>query len=81
MKRYHLAIFLFICLYSCNARIDKHLNIYITDTAKYEGICDSTGKYVPNSDTTFIYSKTGRVDGTGKIKFGNEVVQKNRNTH
>jgi hypothetical protein len=63
---------------SYTARLDKNLNISIADTAKYEGICDSNGDYLPNTDTTYIYSKSGKVKDNGIITFGNELLQKNK---
>ena len=53
---------------SSTAFINKDLSIYMADTAYYEGMCDTAGNYSPNSDSTFIYSKTGSVDKSGKIK-------------
>jgi hypothetical protein len=64
---------------SYTAQIDKGFSIYIADTLKYDGMCDSTGNYAPDSDSTFIYSKTGQVNKTGVIKLGEEQVQRNRN--
>jgi hypothetical protein len=61
---------------SSSARIDKNLSIYLADTAYYEGMCDSAGNYSPNSDSTFIYSKTGSIDKTGKIKMSAELEQR-----
>jgi len=61
------------CSYSALIRNDY--SIYLADTTKYEGICDSVGKYLPNSDSTFINSKIGQVDKRGNVKLGLEVRQ------
>ncbi len=61
---------------SNSARIDNKLSIKLSDTAHYEGMCDSAGNYSPNSDSTFIYSKTGVIDKGGIIKMGEEVEQR-----
>ena len=55
------------CSYS--ALIGQDFSIYIGDTAKYDGVCDNSGDYLPDSDSTFINSKLGRFDKTGRIKF------------
>jgi hypothetical protein len=66
------------CSYS--ALIKKDFSIYIADTAKYEGICDSLGNYSPNSDSTFINSKTGKIDKSGNIKLEAETRQSIKNS-
>jgi len=60
---------------SYTAQINKDLDIYIADTLKYEGMCDSTDNYKPNSDSTFIFAKRGRVDKSGTITLGEEATQ------
>jgi len=61
---------------SYTAQINKDLGIYIADTVKYEGMCDSADNITPNSDSTFIYAKRGQVDKTGTIKLGEEATQR-----
>ena len=66
------------CSYS--VIIKKDYSIYLADTLKYEGTCDSLGNYLPNSgDSTFINSKTGLVDKSGNIKVDPEKVQRFKN--
>lgn len=60
---------------SSTAHIGKDLSIYIADTVYYEGMCDSTGKYTAG-DSTFIYSKAGSIDKSGKIKMSEELEQR-----
>ncbi len=64
------------CSYS--AKISKDLNIYIADTLKYEAICDKLGKFLPNSDSTFIYSKTGKIDNNGMIIMSEEKIERKK---
>jgi len=66
------------CSYS--ALIRKDFSIYLADTAKYEGICDSLGNYLPNSDSTFVNSKIGLVDKNGFIKLDKEKRQATKNS-
>ena len=66
------------CSYS--ALIKKDFSIYIADTAKYEGMCDSLGNYLPNNDSTFINSKTGKIDKSGNIKLDAETRQRIKNS-
>lgn len=65
------------CSYS--ALIQKDYSIYLADTAKYEGICDNFGNYLPNSDSTFVISKIGFIDKNGVIKLKNEKRQATKN--
>jgi hypothetical protein len=60
---------------SNSARIDKNFSIYLADTVYYEGTCDSAGNYT-TGDSTFIYSKTGSIDKSGKIKMSEELEQR-----
>ena len=60
---------------SNSARIGKNLSIYLADTAYYEGACDSAGNFAAG-DSTFIFSKTGSIDKTGKIKMSEELEQR-----
>ncbi|OQP65262.1 hypothetical protein A3860_16460 [Niastella vici] len=60
---------------SYTAQIDKDLRVYIADTLKYDGMCDSTGNYKPDSDSTFVFAKRGQVDEAGTIKLGEEATQ------
>jgi hypothetical protein len=66
------------CSYS--ALIRKDFSLYIADTAKYEGMCDSVGNYSPNSDSTFINSKIGKIDKSGNIKLNAETRQRIKNS-
>lgn len=66
------------CSYS--ALIRKDHSIYLADTAKYEGICDSLGNYLPNSDSIFINSKIGLIDKNGFIKLEKEIRQATKNS-
>lgn len=66
------------CSYS--AVIRKDYSIYLADTAKYEGVCDSLGNYFPDSDTTFINSKNGLVDKSGSIILEKEIKQAIKNS-
>jgi hypothetical protein len=61
------------CSYA--AHIDKDLSIYIADTSRYEGMCDSAGNYIVG-DSTFIFSRTGSIDKNGKIKMSEELEQR-----
>jgi hypothetical protein len=65
---------------SSSALIRKDFSIYLADTAKYEGICDSLGNYIPNSDSTFVNSKIGHVDKNGFIKLDKEQRQATKNS-
>lgn len=60
---------------SSAARIDKDLSIYIADTSRYEGQCDSAGNYIAG-DSTFIFSRTGSIDKNGKVKMNDEIEQR-----
>jgi hypothetical protein len=60
---------------SSAARIDKNFSIYIADTSRYEGMCDSAGNYIPG-DSTFIFSRTGSIDKNGKVKMNDEIEQR-----
>jgi hypothetical protein len=60
---------------SSAAHIDKDLSIYIADTSRYEGMCDSAGNYIVG-DSTFIFSRTGSIDKNGKIKMSEELEQR-----
>lgn len=60
---------------SSAARIDKDLSIYIADTSRYEGMCDSAGNYT-TGDSTFIFSKTGSINKNGIIKMNEEQEQR-----
>ena len=66
---------------SYTAQINKDLGIYIADTLKYEGMCDSADHFNPNSDSTFIFAKTGQVDRSGTIKLGEETTQRFKGIH
>jgi len=60
---------------SSAAHIDKNLSIYIADTSRYEGMCDSAGNYI-EGDSTFIFSKTGSINKSGIIKMNEEREQR-----
>jgi hypothetical protein len=60
---------------SSAAHIEKDLSIYIADTSRYEGMCDSAGNYIVG-DSTFIYSRTGSINKDGTIKMNEEVEQR-----
>lgn len=60
---------------SSAAHIDKNLSIYIADTSRYEGMCDSAGNYI-EGDSTFIFSKTGSINKSGIIKMNEEQEQR-----
>lgn len=60
---------------SSAARIDKDLTIYIADTSRYEGQCDSAGNYIAG-DSTFIFSRTGSIDKSGRVKMNDEIEQR-----
>lgn len=60
---------------SSTADIDKDLSIYIADTSRYEGMCDSAGNYIVG-DSTFIYSKTGSINKSGIITMNEEREQR-----
>lgn len=60
---------------SYTAHIDKNASIYIADTVRYEGSCDSAGNYTAG-DSTFIFSKTGHIDKKGTIKMSEEKAQR-----
>ena len=66
------------CSYS--ALIKKDYSIYLADTAKYQGICDSLGNFLPNSDSMFVNSKNGLVDKNGYIKLDKEKRQATKNS-
>lgn len=66
------------CSYS--ALLRKNLSIYLADTAKYKGICDSLGNFLPNSKTTFINSISGNIDSSGKIKLDKEKKEEIKNS-
>jgi hypothetical protein len=60
---------------SFTAHIEKDFSIYIADTSRYEGTCDSSGNYI-EGDSTFIYSKTGSINKSGIIKLNEEQEQR-----
>ena len=60
---------------SSAAYIDKNLSIYIADTSRYEGMCDSAGNYT-TGDSTFIFSRTGSINKNGTIKMNEEQEQR-----
>ena len=64
---------------SSSALIRKDYSIYLADTSKYQGICDSVGNYLPNSDSTFIISRIGVIDRKGQIKFEKEKRESFKN--
>jgi hypothetical protein len=65
---------------SNSALIRKDYSIYLADTSKYEGICDSLNNYLPNSDSIFVNFKHGLVDQSGLIKLGKEIRKATKNS-
>jgi hypothetical protein len=63
---------------SSTASISKDLHIYAADTLKYEATCDKLGKFLPNSDSTFIYSKAGSISTTGTITMSEEKIERKK---
>jgi hypothetical protein len=59
------------CSYS--ARINSTYQLYVADTIKYQGICDTSGNYLPNSDTTYIVERKGQINTNGLIILGPET--------
>ena len=73
---------LLYCSYT--AQIKKTLDIYIADTAIYNGLCDSLQEdIIKKIDSTFIEYKVGKIDVNGKIVLGQtqNVRKKNSNQH
>jgi hypothetical protein len=60
---------------SSTAYINKDLSIYMADTLHYEENCDDADNVIP-VDSTFIFSKTGSIDKSGKIKMSEEKEQR-----
>jgi len=56
---------------SYTAQIDKNRSIYFADTLKYEYLCDSLNNPIPNTDSTFIHSRVGKIDDKGQISVSN----------
>jgi hypothetical protein len=66
---------------SYTAQITKTLDIYIADTAIYNGLCDSLQEdVVKKIDSTFINYKTGKIETNGKIMIGQMINVRKKNS-
>jgi hypothetical protein len=60
--------------------INKDLSIHCADTIVWKFSCDSLGEAIPNSDSVWVNSITGKLTHTGKLIMGKEVEQKYRDS-
>gem|GEM_PF-1653056 len=66
------------CSYA--AKINKDYSIYFADTLKYDYDCDSLGNPIPNTDSTFIHSRIGKIDKSGRVNVGEIVNTTKKNS-
>jgi len=65
---------------SSTSIINKDLTVFCADTVKYDFICDSVGKEIPNSSEILIDTKKGRLTKNGKIIMGQIHNSKQKTT-
>jgi hypothetical protein len=65
---------------SYTAQIDKQFNLYFADTLKYGYLCDTLNNPIPNTDSTFIHSRLGKIDKNGVIQVSNIKLESTKNS-
>lgn len=61
--------------------INEDLSIVCADTIVWKFSCDSLGEPIPDSDSVWVNSKTGRIKDNGKLMIKKEQQQKYRDAN